>query len=369
MNNTVTLSQLITRIAKATGVDTNTARRFLRTFFATIEEAVENGESVTIKNIGTFRVTETPDGRRTIGFVPDAVISAEVNKPFEMFEAVELADGVEFSEIETKPEPQEETAAVQETVAVPEPVVVSEPVVIPEPEPMPEPEPEPEPVVIPEPKPEPKPAPKPEPKPEPEETVFHFEEDEEEEEAPQPAVREPERKSMKWIWIAALAIGLAGIIGYFAAMKAVPVPSLYDDEEEMEEEVLSDSVATPVVEEVAVEDVQQPAPAPEAAPAPQPKAEAKPAPAPAPAQAKKAEPVYDTVQVSLIRLAKKHYGVPEFWVFIFEANRDIISNPNTIRPGTKVVIPERSTLPGANKEETRSIARNKQAEYQRKFGR
>ena len=48
MNNTVTLSQLITRLAKATGVDNNTARRFLRTFFATIEETVENGESVTI---------------------------------------------------------------------------------------------------------------------------------------------------------------------------------------------------------------------------------------------------------------------------------------------------------------------------------
>lgn len=359
MNNTVTLSQLITRLAKATGVDNNTARRFLRTFFATIEETVENGESVTIKNIGTFRVTETPDGHRSIGFLPDTVISGEVNKPFEMFEAVELADGVDFSEIESKTEPE----------LIPEPELVSEPEpvseTVTEPEPMPEaaPVPEPEPVAEPEPRPEPKPVPEPEP----EETVFHFADDDEEEEAPQPVEEAREKRGNRWIWIAAVAIVAAGVIGYFAAMKAVPVPDLYEDYED--EETVADAVAAPVIEEVAVENVQEPAQRADAAE--QPKAEPKPQPAPTqvPAQAKKAEPVYDTVQVSLIRLAKKHYGVPEFWVFIFDANRDKISNPNTIRPGTKVIIPERSSLPGATKEETRSIARNKQAEYQRQFGR
>ena len=38
MNNTVTFSQLITRLAKVAGTDTNTSRLYLRSFFALIEE-------------------------------------------------------------------------------------------------------------------------------------------------------------------------------------------------------------------------------------------------------------------------------------------------------------------------------------------
>ena len=75
------------------------------------------------------------------------------------------------------------------------------------------------------------------------------------------------------------------------------------------------------------------------------------------------EPVYDTVSISLIKLAKKHYGIGDYWVFIFDANRDKIKNPNAIRPGTKVRIPDKSELPGGDASETREIARKKSAEY------
>lgn len=46
-----------------------------------------------------------------------------------------------------------------------------------------------------------------------------------------------------------------------------------------------------------------------------------------------------TSQIVLTTLAEKHYGSPWFWVYIYEENKAIISNPNNIKPGTRVVIP------------------------------
>ncbi len=46
-----------------------------------------------------------------------------------------------------------------------------------------------------------------------------------------------------------------------------------------------------------------------------------------------------TSQIVLTTLAEKHYGSQWFWVYIYEENKNIISNPNNIRPGTRVVIP------------------------------
>lgn len=39
-------------------------------------------------------------------------------------------------------------------------------------------------------------------------------------------------------------------------------------------------------------------------------------------------------------LAKKYYGDARFWVYIYEANRDHISNPNSITIGTTIKVPE-----------------------------
>jgi hypothetical protein len=46
-----------------------------------------------------------------------------------------------------------------------------------------------------------------------------------------------------------------------------------------------------------------------------------------------------TAQIVLVTLSEKYYGSPWFWVYIYEENKDIISNPNNVRPGTEVVIP------------------------------
>ncbi len=367
MNNTITLSQLITRLAKATGVDNNTARLFLRTFFATIEDSLEGGESVTVKNVGTFRLAENdPSGRKKLAFVPDEGMRNEINKPFEMFEAVELAPGVNFDEVDkasATPTPTQVAPAEQiSVVEAPAPVASNRPE---EEEAVPAPM-----------------ATGPNVTEEEDGPVYHFPDEDDDDDYEEDEVSTPVRSrrsvrnseldtegsSRKRIWIWAIVfILLCGAGALVAAIYSVPIPDLYEDEQE---EVLIDDPehnepgAEVLVEEVGVEKLEDDA-ATEAQPV---EVKAEKETLATKAESSK-EPVYDTVEVSLIRLAKKHYGVAEFWVFIFEANTDKISNPNTIRPGTRVVIPERSTFPGASLEETKSIAKQKQAEYQRKYNR
>ena len=39
-------------------------------------------------------------------------------------------------------------------------------------------------------------------------------------------------------------------------------------------------------------------------------------------------------------IAYKHYGSKDLWVFIYEANRDVISHPARVTPGLELRIPE-----------------------------
>jgi len=42
----------------------------------------------------------------------------------------------------------------------------------------------------------------------------------------------------------------------------------------------------------------------------------------------------------LTRIAERHYGVKEFWVYIYEANQDLFSSPDEIEPGMVLKIPK-----------------------------
>ena len=50
---------------------------------------------------------------------------------------------------------------------------------------------------------------------------------------------------------------------------------------------------------------------------------------------------YDTVTSSryLTTMAREYYGGMEFWVYIYDANRDVLGHPDRISPGTRVRIP------------------------------
>ena len=56
------------------------------------------------------------------------------------------------------------------------------------------------------------------------------------------------------------------------------------------------------------------------------------------------EIVYDTVTNSryLTYIARDHYGNYHFWPYIYEENKEILGNPNRVKPGTRVVVPDLS---------------------------
>ena len=62
----------------------------------------------------------------------------------------------------------------------------------------------------------------------------------------------------------------------------------------------------------------------------------------------------ETVQPGsrLAPVARRHYGEPQYWIFIYEANLDKIANPNDLPVGVELVIPDLSKrLAGMNKEQ------------------
>ena len=109
MNAKITLVELTQLMAESTSTTKRVCELFLRELFATISQALIEGESVKIKGIGTFKVTEVKPrksvsvqsgksievkGYSRITFTPTKALAAAVNQPFEQFETVYLHDEV-----------------------------------------------------------------------------------------------------------------------------------------------------------------------------------------------------------------------------------------------------------------------------------
>ena len=64
------------------------------------------------------------------------------------------------------------------------------------------------------------------------------------------------------------------------------------------------------------------------------------APEPAPEEPEEKAEIYEIVSGDTLgAIAKRYYGNPSKYMKIFEANRDIIDDPNKIYPGQKIRIP------------------------------
>lgn len=373
MNNTIALSQLIVRLGKTADTDSATARRFLRAFFGTIEEALVAGEPITIPGIGTFRHS-TAIGAEPgkVIFAPDSELAKAINAPFEIFEPVELAGGVDFS---NEPEP--------ETIPEPEP----------EPEAAPEPEPEPitaaaapvtynpaheaympkqEDTVIDEPEQQPASAEEVktevEPFYEPYQPVtppaaITEEEPEQTDVDDEPVEEEPKPSRRIW-WIGAAIIIIGGTIGFFATS--------YDPDETPETVLVEEPVPVDTTQIIA--DVPVEALGGVAEPVAQPRAEEPAAadtheqPAAQPQTSAK-EPLYDIVTANhyLASMARKYYGRSIYWVFIYQANADHLDHPGKISPGTRVLIPEKSSFAEATEDATVAKAQRIANELNNKY--
>ena len=247
----LTIQEVAKILVEKNGLTQRDASRFASEFFAVILQHLQEDEPVKIKGLGTFKIINVEaresisvrtgervviDSHSKVTFIPDNTMKELVNKPFSQFETVVLNDGVDFPDIDTPQEPEEEVAETETVASEPAAPVIGDEVPVIEPEPTPvveEPvapvvEPEPAPVVEPETAPvvEPEPAPvvEPEPAPVDDEAVVPVVEEPEapvvEPEAPvvkeEPIIEEEEDEehSQKWCrWLAA-AIGVLILMGF-----------------------------------------------------------------------------------------------------------------------------------------------------------
>lgn len=433
MNSKVTFPELVDAVAAATECPKRVSELFLKELFTVISEALRNGESVRVRGLGLFKLTnvearksvnvntgeemEIPSHRK-VSFVPEKALADAINAPFVGFETVVLDDNLSEEEIQlmasiddfdteeqaTPPtfSTEQPSQPVEEPIEQPveEPIEPQQPV---EPQPVEEPiepqqpvesQPVEEPIEQPEPiiekqeistdtedmkeplktnedtdvqyniiTPETKPA---------EEEDYNIPEDDDEEyiteRKPVSSEKSNDGFMRGFIWGAVTMFVFYLIVGggYFM-YQHIQNQEIIDtargtdsiDVEATPEEV-NEAPAEPAAEETQTADAQK-SEAEAEKPATEPE---KPA-----AEPKAAEPVYDTVteRQFLTKIAAKHYGNADFWVYIYEENRSIIKNPNTIAPGTKVVIPPASKY-GIDKDNPESLraARKKIQEIENK---
>lgn len=114
MDSKITLSGLAAMIALASGQPGQLCENFLKELFRIIGDELEKGESVRIKGLGTFKVTDVEARKsvdvttgeeieiaahRKVVFVASKELAALVNGPFETFEAVEVSDALPTDEL------------------------------------------------------------------------------------------------------------------------------------------------------------------------------------------------------------------------------------------------------------------------------
>lgn len=376
MNSKITFPELIELVAEATNTSKRMSELFLKELFATVSQALINGESVRIKNLGQFKIEEVksrksvsvntgqeveiPSHNRLV-FTPAKSLADALNEPFAQFETVVLDDDItdeqlaaingdvapeEFVEepvddapeniddesadeaLETASEDAEEEVVTEESVALTPPpfmplaAPVEEPVEEPEIEPTEEPEEEPETEPAEEPVEEPETEPSEE-----SETEPQYEADDDDDDHSivefEKAKREIARKSTilgaVYGALGMLALLLVGWGAYTLGMNnqgksVAPTDTVtVSDKDEMStgEQVMRQEIGEADTTAAPIEEPAQP------------------------------KVVTDTCTKTmfLTRMAMKHYGSRDFWVYIYEENKDKLDNPNHITPGTVVVIP------------------------------
>lgn len=109
MNANITFVELVDLMANATSTSKRVCELFLKDLFAVVSQELINGNNVTIKGVGTFKVTRVKphkgvdaktgsskkiSGYSKVTFTPDKSLAEAVNQPFAQFETVILDDAV-----------------------------------------------------------------------------------------------------------------------------------------------------------------------------------------------------------------------------------------------------------------------------------
>ena len=354
MNNRLTIQDLAGLLAEYTGKDKNSSERFLREFIAVVSEGVYTDKLVKVKGIGTFKIIPVEKresihvntGERFVipehykfSFLPDKELRELVNKPFSFFETTELRENVDFTDMdvvldepnikETEDESIEEMIPEEKHLPEEEPVVFSEegsavppeedPVVFSEEEPAGQPEDEGmdtlEPVVD-----------------ERSDSSGPDSPSEEVETGPDAERKKPRTKriavvSMFVFLLMLFNIGLYLNRAYFFKKGKEPlrIDTVFPKGETVATEAVPDTTIVFANEDssqtVGETTVENPEVEPEAV---SPKVIAR----------VKIEPGSRLTLISL-----KYYGSKLFWVYLYEYNRAVITDPNNVPIGTVIEVP------------------------------
>lgn len=387
-------------LATRAGVSEREANTFLNALQTQLMEALKNDKQVKINGLGTFRLQAvaprrsvnvttgeefTIEGYNKVVFAPEAGVRELIEKAEVKSEepAVEPAEeneseqpmvgadpiqklGAQAAEIvdilgELGQSPKEEAEAEEPTPEpAPEPEPEPAPVVeepAPEPEPVYIPEPQPEPVYIPEPQPEPAPAPAPEPvyipEPTPSYTPSSFVKEPEPVAAEQPQPKKKKGHFFRDVLICLLILLLIlGALYYFFRPKIDAqiekwltfwptqteevTPVIADTTAVMNEEPEFDTSSIPTgaisQEQILAEFLEASREDDEETPVMS-------------VPSKESYPGFITTEPMhegsrLTWMAKRYYGAKIYWPYIFDANRDVISNPSLIDTGTPIRVPK-----------------------------
>ena len=143
----LTIQEVAKILTEKNGLEPREASRFAAEMFSVILQKLQEGDTVKVKGLGTFKIINVEaresvsvrtgervviDSHAKVTFTPDTIMRELVNKPFSQFETVVLNDGVEFDDIKDDvTEDVAEEPLVEEPVAEPiavEPVAIEEPV-------------------------------------------------------------------------------------------------------------------------------------------------------------------------------------------------------------------------------------------------
>lgn len=336
----ITAQDIIDALASVDGVTKRVAEDFFRVFILSIEEALLQNESVKIKGLGTFKLqwieprksvnVQTGEdillsGYYKVNFVPDNDLKLLVNKPFEHLETIVLDENTNVKKADVKNSPEPELSVLSEQAEEIKDLLseiqsmsssVEQPI-------------EEELVEI-------------------EETIDIVVEEEvvEQMEEEKKSVEEPDKKleaenrtlvvskKNKWPWVAAISLIIIVVlflllffynwnvnqwVNTYLLKKDVVVVEQVAEADHKKESVLEQ----PVLEEVVDEQTEW-------------------------------QKIFDkrldqveyitTIKAPrgthLAQFSEKYYGSPYFWVYIYEANKSSISDPNKIRPNMMIKIPK-----------------------------
>lgn len=351
MADKLSWSELRRALAQRANISEKDANTFLTAFNAQLLEALKTEKQVKINGLGTFKLQAvaprksvdvttgneiTIEGYNKVSFVPEAGVKELVEK-VEAGEAVEALDpiqklGAQADEIvdilgDLGELPKEEKAEepVEEAAPVEEPVIAEVPAEEPKEE---------EPIE--------ETAPVEEPKEE-EPVIAEVPAEEPKEEEPLIVSEKPAKKKnyfLRALLISLIILLILCVVGYFFLRKQVC--EWFDILKEKVEKIElfnkcsapSDEVKAAAAEDELVLEVPEEA-AEQVAESEAPKAEV---------QKAKYEELLLTEEITegsrLAWISRKYYGHPDYWPYLYDANRDRIDDPSNVPVGTQIRVPK-----------------------------